>query len=95
MNRLSAWLAGFAGGAALYRFFKRAPAPLHAPVRREPDPAEALKAKLAEARVAGDDRDDFEAGETPVDEAPDPDVDARRRAVHEQARSAIDEMRSE
>ena len=64
-------------------------------LERAPDPAEELKAKLAEARAAGDDREAFEAGETPVDEAPDPDVDARRRAVHEQARSAIDEMRSE
>ena len=95
MSRLTAWLAGFAGGAALYRFFKRAPAPVHVPVRREPDPAEALKAKLAQARTAGDGREEAEAGETTVDEAPDPDVDARRRAVHEQARSAIDEMRSE
>ena len=59
---------------------------------RPADPAEELKAKLAEARAAGDDREAFEAGETPVDEAPDPDVDARRRAVHEQARAAIDEM---
>ena len=92
MTRLTAWLAGFAGGAALYRFFKREPAPVrhgHAP-----DPADALKAKLAEARVAADDRESFEAGETPVDEAPDPDVESRRRAVHEQGRAAIDEMTS-
>jgi hypothetical protein len=92
MRRFTAWLAGFVGGAAAYRLFRRPPrlAP-----ERMPDPAEELKAKLAEARAAGDDREAFEAGETPVDEAPDPDVDARRRAVHEQARSAIDEMRSE
>jgi hypothetical protein len=61
----------------------------------EPDPAEELKAKLAEARAAGDDRDEFEAGETPVDEAPDPDVAARRRSVHERARTAIDEMKGD
>jgi hypothetical protein len=90
VNRLTAWLAGFAGGATLYRLFKRQQP---APVRHEPDPAEALKAKLAEARTAGDDRDEFEAGETPVDEAPDPDVESRRRAVHDRGRSAIDEMR--
>ena len=59
------------------------------------DPAEELKAKLAEARAAGDDREEFEAGETPVDEAPDPDVDARRRSVHERARTAIDEMKGD
>ena len=92
MRRLYAWLAGFVGGAAVYRAFRRTPRPQP---ERAADPAEELKAKLAEARAAGDDREAFEAGETPVDEAPDPDVDARRRAVHDQARSAIDEMRSE
>ncbi len=90
MKRLYAWLAGLAGGAAAYRAFRRAPRPEAAL-----DPAEELKTKLAEARAAGDDRDEFEAGETPVDEAPDPDVESRRRSVHEQARAAIDEMRPE
>ena len=85
MRRLSAWLAGFAGGMAAYRALRRRPA------RREQDTrAEVLRAKLAEARAAGDDRDEFEAGEKPVDQAADPET--RRRAVHEQARSAIDEM---
>jgi hypothetical protein len=77
-----------AGGIAAYRAFRRRPAR-----PTGPDPAEELKAKLAEARAAADDREAFEAGETPVDEAADP--EARRRAVHEQARAAIDEMRSE
>ena len=89
MKRLYAWLAGLAGGAAVYRAFRRQP-----PVA-EPDPADELKARLAEARAAGDDREEFEAGETPVDEAPDPDVDARRRSVHERARTAIDEMKGD
>jgi hypothetical protein len=89
VKRLYAWLAGLAGGAAVYRAFRRQP-----PVA-EPDPAEELKAKLAEARAVGDDREEFEAGETPVDEAPDPDVDARRRSVHERARTAIDEMKGD
>jgi hypothetical protein len=92
MRRFTAWLAGFVGGAAAYRLFRRTPRPAAEHVA---DPAQELKAKLAEARAAGDDREAFEASETPVDEAPDPDVDARRRAVHEQARSAIDEMRPE
>jgi hypothetical protein len=89
VKRLYAWLAGLAGGAAVYRAFRRQP-----PVA-EPDPAEELKARLAEARGSGDDREEFEAGETPVDEAPDPDVDARRRSVHERARTAIDEMKGD
>jgi hypothetical protein len=54
----------------------------------EPDPAEELRAKLAEARAA-DDREEFESGEQAVDEV---DVDARRRAVHERARAQIDEL---
>ena len=93
MKRLYAWLAGVAGGMAAYRLFRRRPQPRP---RREPvpeDPAAELKAKLAEARATGDDREEFEAGETPVDEAADPDT--RRRSVHEQARAAIDEMRGE
>jgi hypothetical protein len=89
MRRLFAWLAGLAGGAAAYRAWRRQPAPAEA------DPAAALREKLAEARAAGESRDEFESGEVPVDAAPDPDVDARRRAVHEQARSAIDEMREQ
>ena len=92
MKRLTAWLAGALGGAAVYRAWRRqpAPAPVDAP---EPDPADELKAKLAEARAAGDDRAEFEAGETPVDEVPD--VDVRRASVHEQARAAIDEMKQQ
>jgi hypothetical protein len=89
MRRLFAWLAGLAGGAAAYRAYKRSPHPTPA----EPDPAEALRAKLAEAKAAGDDRERFEAGEKPVDEAADPDV--RRRAVHERGRAALDEMRGD
>ena len=73
----------------MYRAFRRQPTVV------DRDPAEELKAKLAEARAAGDDREEFEAGETPVDEAPDPDVDARRRSVHERARTAIDEMKGD
>jgi hypothetical protein len=58
-----------------------------------PDPADELRARLAEAREA-DDRDEFEAGEKPVDQVPD-DVDTRRRDVHERTRRQIDELRGE
>jgi hypothetical protein len=57
--------------------------------------AEDLRARLAEARAAGSDRDEFESGETSVDEAVPVDPEARRRSVHEQARAAIDEMKGE
>ena len=82
MKRINAWLAGLAGGAAAYRLFRRQPqtAP---PLHSGPDPAEELKAKLAQARAAE---------EAPAGEA---DVDARRRSVHERGRAAIDEMQGE
>lgn len=92
MRRLLAWLAGVAGGVAAYRAFRRRPRPL---ADTGPDPAAELRARLAEARAAADDRAEFEAGETPFDEAEPPDPDARRRSVHEQARAAIDEMQND
>jgi hypothetical protein len=82
MKRLTAWLTGVAGGVAAARIFRRAPS---APVVvvHEPDPAEALRAKLAETKVS--------QREAP----PDDDPDARRRAVHERGRAAVDEMRGD
>jgi len=50
-----------------------------APVATGPDPADDLRAKLAETR-------------TPEPE-PEPDVAARRADVHERARQAIDELK--
>jgi len=81
MKRLYAWLAGLAGGAAVYRVFRRQPR-VDPPVAAR-DPADELKAKLAEAR-AGD--------ATPPEPESEPDVEARRRSVHDRAREAIDEM---
>jgi hypothetical protein len=79
MKRLTAWLTGFAGGAAAYRVFRRRP-PAAAPAD---DPASELKAKLAEARATDRPAEDAsaEAG-----------VEARRRSVHDRGRAAIDEM---
>ncbi|MEN3342832.1 MAG: hypothetical protein V7644_2236 [Actinomycetota bacterium] len=96
MRRLHAWLAGAAGGIAGYGALRRrrrdaAPAPI-----QEPDPrADELRARLAEARAAGDDREEFEAGETPIDEAVPLDPAARRRQVHEEGRAALDQMQAE
>jgi len=92
MRRLFAWVAGAAGGLAAYRALKGR--------RVEPETAhdaraEELKARLAQARDAADDRDEFEAGEVTVDEAEPLDPQARRAAVHEQGRAALDEMRGE
>jgi len=93
VKRLFAWVAGAAGGLAAYRAVKGRP---KAPERALDTRAEELKARLEAARLAEDDRDDFESGEVPVDEALDPqllDPGARRAQVHEQGRAALDEMR--
>jgi len=89
VKRLFAWLAGAAGGLAAYRALKGR--------RAEPETvsdtrAEELKARLAEAREAVDDREEFEAGEVTVDRAEPLDPQARRAQVHEQGRAALDEM---
>ena len=95
MRRLYTWLAGVVGGAAVYRAFRRHSGPVDESDAR----ADELRAKLAQAREAGDDRESFEAGETPVDQADvapgTGDLDTRRRSVHEQARAAIDEMQGD
>jgi hypothetical protein len=84
VRRLLLFLAGF-GIARLFFWRRAAPAP-------ELDPrAEALRAKLAESREVVGEREEFEAAETPVDEA---DPDERRRRVHEAGRAAVEEMRA-
>jgi hypothetical protein len=91
MRGLLAWISGAAGGFALYRWLnrERVAAPALGP---GPDPrAEELRAKLQESKPIVEERAEFEARETPVDEAPDP--AERRRRVHEQGRSAVDRMR--
>ncbi len=64
--------------------------------RLVPEPhAEALKTKLAEARVAADDREEFEAAETPIDRAESvpPEIADRRDSVHDRGREAAEQMR--
>jgi len=87
MKRLTAWLTGVAGGVAAARIFRRTPAPARVPVH-EPDPAEALREELAQSKSAPAEP------EAPT-ELSDDDPDARRRAVHERGRAAVDEMRGD
>ncbi len=85
MRRFALLLAGF-GLARLFFWGRRRPAPAP-PV----DPrAEELRARLAESKAVVDEREEFEAAETPVDEA---DPEERRRRVHERGREAVEEMR--
>ena len=86
MKRALAGLGGAVGGVALVRLLRRRSAP---PPATERHPADALRAKLDESRAVAADRDEFESGETPIDEA---DPDARRRVLHEQARAQLDEL---
>jgi hypothetical protein len=88
----TAWLAGAAGAAiAVYRRMRRAPA---APAPVEDPRAAELREKLDESRVMADERDEFEAGETPIDEVEaDASPEDRRRAVHERGQAAADRMR--
>jgi hypothetical protein len=66
---------------AAYRAFKRAPRPL---ATDAPDPAEALRAKLAETKATGE-----PAASAPAEPGT---PDDRRRALHERGRAVIDEM---
>jgi hypothetical protein len=68
---------------------RRKPRPASAPAH---DPADTLRAKLEESRALVGERDAFEEGETPVDEA---DPNTRRRSVHDDARARLDELRGE
>ena len=99
MRRLLTLLSGAIAGFGLYRLLaarRRAPA-YEAPPEPEPgdDPrAEELRRRLAEARTMVEEREEFEAAETPVDEAePAPGLDERRRRVHERARGTARKMR--
>ena len=89
MRRPLAWLLG---GLAVFRLFNRRRQTGATPA----DPrAEELRRRLAEARELSDERDEFEAGETTVDQAEPatPNADARRREVHEAGRASVERMR--
>ena len=65
------------------------------PQRDKVTRAEELRRKLDESRTIVEEREEFEAAETPVDEVtgPEAEVEARRKSVHERGRAAADEMR--
>jgi hypothetical protein len=61
--------------------------------RKQPsaDPrADELRRKLDESKPLVEEREEFESGETPVDEAT---LDEKRAAVHDQGRAAMREMK--
>jgi hypothetical protein len=97
VKRLLAGLAGVLGIRWLLRKRREAVARDVAAERAMADDApetadpraDELRERIEQAKATADDRDDFEAGETPVDAA---DPAARRAAVHEEARTRIEEM---
>jgi hypothetical protein len=91
-GRLALLLGGVAiAGAAAYRGLRRRPS---APIVPEPH-VEALKARLAESKAVVAEREEFEAGETPVDEVDSvpTEVGDRRRSVHDRGRQVAEQMR--
>jgi hypothetical protein len=93
----TAWLAGAAGTAvALYRKIRRQSA-------AEDPRAEELRQRLEESRtVAEEQHEEAASAEVPVDAVVEPEpepepaeLDDRRRAVHERARAAAEEMRGD
>jgi hypothetical protein len=102
VRRLTAWIAGVASGVLAYRFWRR-----HSQAAAEPSPepesttadarAEELRAKLEESRTAEpvveEPPPEPVAEEEPAAEPESP--EDRRRRVHEEGRSALDDMKSE
>ncbi|MGH3055262.1 MAG: hypothetical protein ACRDL7_09835 [Gaiellaceae bacterium] len=106
MKRLLGWIGGVLGGIAAYRWLRRRPR-----VAAEPSPepevttadarAAKLRAKLEESRgaepVVEEPPPEPVAEEEPTAE-PEAEPDSpedRRRRVHEEGRSALDDMKSE
>ena len=102
MRRLTAWIGGVASGVVAYRFWRRhsqaaaepSPEAAQEPDAAEPDDrADELRAKLEETRAAEAVGEESRS-EPAVEEEPESPEDRRRR-VHEEGRSALDDMKSE
>ena len=93
MGRLLTGIGGALGLAWLWRFLRKEHAEQQQPRH---DPAEELRAKLAQAREAADDRDEFDAAEgQPVDEVerPLPAAAAVEEEAEEETPLSLDERR--
>jgi hypothetical protein len=81
----AAWIAGALGAAGVaYRTLRRRPSPAADPR------ADELRRKLDESKPLVEEREQFESGETPVDEAT---LEEKRAALHEQGQAAVREMK--
>lgn len=96
MRRLFGWMAGLAGVAALARLLSRR-RPSTRGTTLEEDPAEALRRKLADSKLAETGATSAPGDEQPAagDDAPSTSLEERRARLHEKAQEAIDAMRGE
>jgi hypothetical protein len=67
-------------------------------LRRQPEPAadpraDELRRKLDESKTLVDEREQFESGETSVDEVQPATLEEKRAAVHDRGQAAAREMR--
>jgi hypothetical protein len=90
-NRL-AWVAGALGAAGVaYRAVRRRTRDLD---HKAPDPrADELRRKLDDSKQLVEEREEFESGETSVDEVDSTTLEDKRAAVHERGHAAAREMR--
>jgi hypothetical protein len=81
----AAWIAGALGAAGVaYRALRRQP-------KQAADPrADELRRKLEESKPLVEEREQFESGETTVDEAT---LEEKRAAAHERGQAARDLMK--
>ena len=90
MRRRAAWIAGALGAAGVaYRALRRRPPPAADPR------ADELRRKLDESKTLVDEREQFESGETAIDEAESATLEEKRAAVHERGQAAAREMRGD
>lgn len=89
MRNRAAWIAGALGAAGVaYRALRRQPSPAEDPR------ADELRRKLEESKPLVEEREEFESGETTVDEAQPATLDEKRASIHERGREAMREMKS-
>ena len=84
-------IAGLLGALAFWRRRRKSAEP--PAVDAGPDPAEELRARLAENRASGDAVEDEEPVTGADAEASPLDPETRRRSVHDRARASIDELK--
>jgi hypothetical protein len=84
----AAWIAGALGAAGVaYRSLRRRSKPAADPR------ADELRRKLDDSKQLVEEREQFESGETSVDEVESATLEGKRAAVHERGHAAAREMR--